>query len=207
MKTVNNTPKNQNTTANVVTAASSAASSAIGATAGIVGAELVMPAKAAAQTVQSPVAGNHTSHRQEEPAANQQTHTIPEKPIAHPEEVPAEADAELQDDGLLVDPADPVIDVIEYETLQGEGGQQVDLAVVAVDGQEIGFFDVDQDGFADLVAMDVNGDGTITEEEIEDVSLSGISMDQMHNQFLAQNDPSLEGPDYVNDGDVESYLA
>lgn len=207
MKTVNNTPKNQNTTANVVTAASSAASSAIGATAGIVGAELVMPAKAAAQTVQSPVAGNHTSHRQEEPAANHQTHTIPEKPIAHPEEVPAEADAELQDDGLLVDPADPVIDVIEYETLQGEGGQQVDLAVVAVDGQEIGFFDVDQDGFADLVAMDVNGDGTITEEEIEDVSLSGISMDQMHNQFLAQNDPSLEGPDYVNDGDVESYLA
>lgn len=207
MKTVNNTPKNQNTTANVVTAASSAASSAIGATAGIVGAELVMPAKAAAQTVQSPVAGNHTSHRQEEPAANQQTHTIPEKPIAHPEEVPAEADAELQNDGLLVDPADPVIDVIEYETLQGEGGQQVDLAVVAVDGQEIGFFDVDQDGFADLVAMDVNGDGTITEEEIEDVSLSGISMDQMHNQFLAQNDPSLEGPDYVNDGDVESYLA
>ena len=83
----------------------------------------------------------------------------------------------------------------------------MDVAVVSVDGQEMGLYDVNQDGTADLLAVDANNDNQITSNEVEDISSEGISMQHLHNEFLAQNDPAMQGPDYINDGDVESYMA
>lgn len=125
---------------------------------------------------------------------------------------------DVTDNGLCVDPEDPgmpatevaqepQVEVLEYTTLTNEDGSQMDLAVVSVDGQAMGVYDVNQDGVADLVAVDANENHQIEENEIHDISADGLSMQALQDDYLAQNDPSMQGPDYINDGDVENYMA
>lgn len=102
---------------------------------------------------------------------------------------------------------DPEIEVIDYQTLTYDDGSQADMAVVSVDGQEVGVFDVDQDGTADLMAQDVNHDQQITADEIVDISGENISMQSLHDDFLASNELDTPGSDYINDGDIDSYMA
>lgn len=108
------------------------------------------------------------------------------------------------DDGLCVDP--PIVEVEAYETISNEDGSQMDLAVVSVDGQEMGIYDVNQDGTADLMAADDNNQ-QIEDNEIHDISSEGFSMQPLHDDYIAQNDPAMQGPDYINDGDVDNYMA
>ena len=100
---------------------------------------------------------------------------------------------------------EPEVEVLECGTVTNDDGSQMDVAVVSVNGEEVGVIDVNQDGVADVMAADVNGNGTIDQGEIADVSSEGIQMQPLQDQYLAQNDPALQGPDYVNDGDVTSY--
>lgn len=103
--------------------------------------------------------------------------------------------------------AEPEVEVLAYETISNEDGSQMDLAVVSVGGQEIGIYDVNQDGTADLLAVDINNNQQIDENEIQDISSENLSMQTLHNDYLAQNDPSMQGPDYINDGNVDNYMA
>ena len=102
--------------------------------------------------------------------------------------------------------AEPHVEVLECGTVTNDDGSQMDVAVVSVNGEEVGIIDVDQDGMADVMVADVNGNGTIDQGEIADVSSEEMPMQPLQDQYLAQNDPSLQGPDYVNDGDVESFV-
>ena len=102
---------------------------------------------------------------------------------------------------------EPEVEVLAYETISNEDGNQMDLAVVSVGGQEMGIYDVNQDGTADLMAIDANNNQQIEENEIHDISSENISMQALHDDYIAQNDPSMQGPDYINDGDVDNYMA
>ena len=106
-----------------------------------------------------------------------------------------------------VSPVEPEVEVLAYETISNEDGSQMDLAVVSVGGQEMGIYDVNQDGTADLMAIDANNNQQIEENEITDISSEGLSMQPLHDEYIAQNDPSMQGPDYINDGDVDNYMA
>lgn len=145
--------------------------------------------------------GSHVNVVYDEPARGAQT-TTQEVPVTT-QEPPVVA---VEEPVVVVEP-EPQIEVLDYETLTNEDGSQVDLAVVSCDGQEVGLYDVNQDGIADLLAQDTNNDNQITPDEIEDISAEGISMQPFRDEYIAQNDSSMQGPDYINDGDVESYMA
>lgn len=106
-----------------------------------------------------------------------------------------------------VSPVEPEVEVLDYETISNDDGSQMDLAVVSFHGQEMGIYDVNQDGTADLLAVDENNNQQIEENEITDISSEGLSMQPLHDEYIAQNDPSMQGPDYINDGDVDNYMA
>lgn len=102
---------------------------------------------------------------------------------------------------------EPVIEVQDFQRLEMEDGSQIDMAVVSVDGQQVGVFDVDIDGQADLVISDEDGNGLITDDEVQDVSGMGIEMQPLQDEYETQHFTSSSEPDYINDGNVDSYMA
>ena len=128
------------------------------------------------------------------------------------------------------------VTVVGYETMDMEGGGQMDVAVVEVDGLQGVVADIDMDGSADIVAIDANDDGRLGEDEFLDVSGQGIDMASLGggmqvsgeplvaevpaSQYdavadpqdgyadVAINDVYEDAPlDYVNDADVGDYMA
>lgn len=161
------------------------------------------PSHSPQTTAQSTATVEHTSEPQEVHVVNQEPAvTVAQNPTSN-QEVPVV----VVEEQVIEVTQEPQVEVLHYETLTNEDGSQMDLAVVSIDGQEMGIYDVDQDGIADLLAQDVNNNNQISADEIEDISGDGISMQPFHDEYIAQNDPSMQGPDYINDGDVESYMA
>ena len=101
------------------------------------------------------------------------------------------------------------IEVMAYETVSDDYGNEMDVALLDVDGQQVMLFDVDKDGTADVMVADANSDNMIEDNEIVDVVDYNISMDTFEkemgndytNESLAYND------DYVNDADVTDFMA
>lgn len=102
---------------------------------------------------------------------------------------------------------EPEIEVVTYETVNNEDGSQMDVAIVSVDGQRVAFIDGNMDGIADVYVMDANGNGTLEENEFIPLEEHNLSMAplreavDMGDSLLAQND------DYVNDADVDDFMA
>lgn len=103
--------------------------------------------------------------------------------------------------------SDSDIEVLSYGTIDHGDDGRWDYAVLSVNGHEYGIIDVDNDNIADLMAQDINQDGQITPDEVKDISDMNISMQAIHDDYLAQNDSSAQGPDYVNDGNIDNYMA
>ena len=61
---------------------------------------------------------------------------------------------------------DVQVRVLNYERVTMDDGSQMDVATVSINGQEAAIVDVDLDGWADGMIADVNGDGSISEDEI-----------------------------------------
>lgn len=103
---------------------------------------------------------------------------------------------------------DTEIEVVGYETVTNEDGSQSDIAILSVNGQGAAIIDVDQDGFADVMAADQNLNGQIEDNEVVNIQGQGIAMEPFKTEFesnqLALND---DGPDYINDGGVDSYIS
>jgi hypothetical protein len=100
------------------------------------------------------------------------------------------------------------IAIVDYGHIPGPDGQGMDVAVLNVDGYEIGVCDVDMDGKADVMVCDINNNGVIEEGEFHIVTDQNIDMQPFqdhvgYDQQYAHNDM----PDYVNDADVDSYMA
>lgn len=109
---------------------------------------------------------------------------------------------------LVEDDEDVEVQVLSVETVSTDYGN-VDVATLDVDGDTAYFVDLDQDGQADVGIMDFNNDGVLTEDELVDMRGSGVVMPYApapgpdEDLFLASND----GTDYMNDADVDEYLA
>ena len=114
-------------------------------------------------------------------------------------------------DYLWSDPEDievePEVEVLEYTSVTADDGTNIDVAVISEDGEERAYYDINEDGYADLMVQDINNDQEISDNERFDVQDQHIEMQQYEDQYIAQNDPDQQGPDYINDGDVESYTA
>lgn len=102
------------------------------------------------------------------------------------------------------------IEVVSYETVTNEDGSQIDVAVVNAQGQAVMIADVDQNGVADIMASDLNYNGQLEHGEIVDVSDQNIAMQPLQdaanmngNNMVAQTGE----PDYINDANVDDYIA
>ena len=103
---------------------------------------------------------------------------------------------------------EPEVEVVSYETVMNDDGSVMDVAVVSVDGQQAVVADVDMDGMADVVLSDVNGNGTLEDNEFVDVTGQGIMMTPFQ-EVAQEGSPTTlaHNQDYVNDADVTDYMA
>lgn len=130
-------------------------------------------------------------------------------------------------------PPETEVEVVAYETVTDDAGNIADVAAVRVDDTMALFVDADNNGYADVVAVDENRNGNFEDNEIHDISGENISMgtfqaayQQQHpeeNYGLAQQtqasapeeDPMVNNvayeptdmPDYVNDADTDAFMA
>lgn len=104
---------------------------------------------------------------------------------------------------------DTEIEVVAYETVTDGYGNEMDVALLSVDDQEVLLLDADMDGLADVMVSDLNGDNVIQDDEVLEVTGYDISMDEFEDEFLNDNaNESLAyNDDYVNNADVTDFMA
>ena len=234
-----NTKKNENVKANMA----AAASSTLGAAVGVVGGTLLSEEIHAAQ-VEDPVlpedpqatddvpivdveAPTHSTASQPTVAATT-SHVTPVnvEPIA-PEPIPAPGTDPLPvpdpdpepTPGPNVMPAStlsPDVQVLDYQTITGADGQQMDAALVNISGNQALIVDADRDGVADALVADANNNGQIDNDEVVDISIHQLSMSEL--QAAANPDPVADpdpnvmaqnayNSDYENNANVDDYMA
>lgn len=234
-----NTKKNENVKANMA----AAASSTLGAAVGVVGGTLLSEEIHAAQ-VEDPVlpedpqatddvpivdveAPTHNTAAQPTVAATT-SHVSPvnvepiaPEPIPEPDPIPdPEPNPEPEPDptpGPNVMPAStlsPDVQVLDYQTITGADGQQMDAALVNISGNQALIVDADRDGVADALVADANNNGQIDNDEVVDISMHQLSMSEL--QAAANPDPAADpnvmaqnayNSDYENNANVDDYMA
>lgn len=234
-----NTKKNENVKANMA----AAASSTLGAAVGVVGGTLLSEEIHAAQ-VEDPVlpedpqatddvpivdveAPTHSTASQPT-VATTTSHVTPvnvepiaPEPIPEPDPIPApgpDPDPEPTP-GPNVMPAStlsPDVQVLDYQTITGANGQQMDAALVNISGNQALIVDADRDGVADALVADANNNGQIDNDEVVDISMHQLSMSEL--QAAANPDPVADpdpnvmaqnayNSDYENNANVDDYMA
>lgn len=104
---------------------------------------------------------------------------------------------------------DPQVEVIAVEHDVEMDGGLVDVAAVSIDNEQLMLVDTDQNGEVNLMIADENHNGSISEDEIHDVSASHIPMPTEDDINDAVQMVSIDDPenDYTNDADVQMYEA
>lgn len=232
-----NTKKNENVKANMA----AAASSTLGAAVGVVGGTLLSEEIHAAQ-VEDPVlpedpqatddvpivdveAPTHSTASQPTVAATT-SHVTPvnvepiaPEPIPEPDPIPAPGPDPNPEPtpGPNVMPAStlsPDVQVLDYQTITGADGQQMDAALVNISGNQALIVDADRDGVADALVADANNNGQIDNDEVVDISIHQLSMSEL--QAAANPDPAADpnvmaqnayNSDYENNANVDDYMA
>lgn len=173
---------------------------------------------------ETPAETNHAATAQSaaRPSASQQTATAQQPAQSQPQTQTGETHTqtgETQTQGGFLQTntgddgdQDDNVEVLSYQTVTDENGQRVEIAVIAIDESPILIADVDEDGEADLMAADENGNQQIDGNEIHDISDAHLAMQPLHDayeanqQHLTENALALdEGPDYINDGNVADF--
>lgn len=220
-----------------------AASSTLGAAVGVVGGTLLSEEIHAAQ-VEDPVlpedpqatddvpivdveAPTHSTASQPTVAATT-SHVTPvnvepiaPEPIPEPDPIPApgpDPDPEPTP-GPNVMPAStlsPDVQVLDYQTITGADGQQMDAALVNISGNQALIVDADRDGVADALVADANNNGQIDNNEVVDISMHQLSMSELqaaaNHETVADPDPNVMAQnaynsDYENNANVDDYMA
>lgn len=230
-----NTKKNENVKANMA----AAASSTLGAAVGVVGGTLLSEEIHAAQ-VEDPVlpedpqatddvpivdveAPTHSTASQPTVAATT-SHVTPvnvepiaPEPIPEPDPIP-DPDPEPTP-GPNVMPAStlsPDVQVLDYQTITGADGQQMDAALVNISGNHALIVDADRDGVADALVADANNNGQIDNDEVVDISMHQLSMSELqaaaNHETVADPAPNVMAQnaynsDYENNANVDDYMA
>lgn len=186
---------NSNLKSNVATGASSTVGAAVGVAAGTA---FTQPAQATEVEEPTIATQQHNSQHQ------------PDKPESAPRPEPVKPASEPVNQEPEK-PEDPDVQVVSYETITNEDGSQMDVAVVAVDGEPVIIGDLNQDGIADVIASDENLNGQLEANEIQDISGQQLAMQPLHDAvdpnmggYIAQNDTD---PDYTNDANVDDFMA
>lgn len=102
------------------------------------------------------------------------------------------------------------IKVLGVEAVVDTQGNPMTVATIEIDNDQALLVDVDNNGIMDVIMVDENHDGQISENEIYDASEAQISTADLQHHITASQDPGMmiacnDGmPDYMNDADVSS---
>ncbi|MDE7350445.1 MAG: hypothetical protein K2N25_05210 [Muribaculaceae bacterium] len=107
---------------------------------------------------------------------------------------------------IAAEPVDNEIRIIGVEAVQNGYGEIMNVALVECEGDQALLVDVDNNGSIDILIHDDNFDGDIQENEIHDISGSGLEVaDLLQAQAAQQGDLYYASndimPDYINDAD------
>ena len=149
-----------------------------------------------------------TIHHNPEPAPEPtpDPNPVPE-PTPEPEPVP---EPTPEPEPVPEPTPEPEIEVVSYETISDEDGSQMDVAVINAQGQTVMIADVDQNGYADLMASDLNNNNQLDEGEIVDISDQNVEMQPLQDAAnMGGNDMIVQANDvdYINDANVDEYMA
>ena len=101
----------------------------------------------------------------------------------------------------------PTIEIVDVARVTDVLGNEADVAIVSVNGENVALVDNDLDGIADVMVVSVNHDDVIDPNEIIDVSEEQISMADMAQEYLADNiAPEPETP-YEDDNGDDDMMA
>lgn len=109
----------------------------------------------------------------------------------------------------------PDIQVLDCGTMYDDQGNPAEVAVLSVDGHQAAVIDIDMDGEADVIAVDINDNMILDEGEAAYVSDEHIVMSPLQHAAeagSALNDMSEDMaqddcPDYTNDANVDVFMA
>lgn len=146
-----------------------------------------------------------------EPAGEEVVAQPVAQPVAEPTAQPAAEPATPQAQPAGQTPED--VQVLDYQTVDNGQGGQADVAVITDGTTQAVVIDADRDGIADVMAVDQNHDGQLSDNEIINLEGHNVAMQPLQEMAHA-NDPndgmmaqnaSYE-PDYVNDANVDGYV-
>lgn len=198
---------NSETKENVKKNATSFASTAAGATVGVVIGSAITPETAQAAEMCAPDVVDQTVSDsdvtvQMQPEPDKQD-VVNQEPVNQNTEATVQTSSET-----AASEPEMEVEVLGYDRMTNDDGSQMDVAVLNVNGREIGVIDANLDGMADAMVCDVNQNGVIENGEMENLQGQGLPMQPFQdaagfNPQFAQNDL----PDYVNDANVDTYMA
>ena len=185
-------------------------SSTVGAAVGVVAGSIISSEVNAAEIPVTPEEEQDVEVVSSQPSKTGGS-TPSHNPTSHPTPQPATEPNPTPEPTPASEPRpEPEIEVVSYETVTNEDGSQMDVAVVNAQGQAVMIADVDQNGVADIMASDLNYNGQLENGEIVDVSDQNIAMQPLQdaanmngNNMVAQTGE----PDYINDANVDDYIA
>lgn len=190
-------------------------SSTVGAAAGVVAGSIISSEVNAAEIPAAEIPVTPEEEQDVEVVSSQPSKTggstPSHNPTSHPTPQPATEPNPTPEPTPASEPRpESEIEVVSYETVTNEDGSQMDVAVVNAQGQAVMIADVDQNGVADIMASDLNYNGQLEHGEIVDVSDQNIAMQPLQdaanmngNNMVAQTGE----PDYINDANVDDYIA
>ena len=190
-------------------------SSTVGAAAGVVAGSIISSEVNAAEIPAAEIPVTPEEEQDVEVVSSQPSKTggstPSHNPTSHPTPQPATEPNPTPEPTPASEPRpESEIEVVSYETVTNEDGSQIDVAVVNAQGQAVMIADVDQNGVADIMASDLNYNGQLDNGEIVDVSDQNIAMQPLQdaanmngNNMVAQTGE----PDYINDANVDDYIA
>ena len=128
-------------------------------------------------------------------------------PVPDPEPTPEPEPTPVP--GPTPGPEEQFVTVLSYETVPGEDGNLMDVAIVDVNGTTAAIVDIDRDGTADALIADWDGNGVIDQNEVSPIECY-VNMAELEAN-VATPTPDVYDPiaqnDYNNHGDVNGYLA
>ena len=94
------------------------------------------------------------------------------------------------------------------ENVEMGNGELANLGIAEVEGHSALFIDRDADGTFDLLAVDINDNGYVDDNEVVDINELGLDVETLASHI--ETDPVdqmyAQMPDYTNDADVSSLV-
>lgn len=93
-----------------------------------------------------------------------------------------------QHDTVQVDTVDDdEVRILGLEAVQDEDGGQINIAAFDINGEHAMLVDIDNDQVMDVLVHDDNGDGQISEDEIQNISEYNITVSDIQDRLQNQN--------------------